>query len=702
MFDNVDSNKKNIFFELFIVLGLIVISFLIAISAINTAKSQGIKPFFYQNFFEPAIMLTCGKGYKQSSNPPASLQNFLEQKTNSFSCADLPESLALTNINFYGIWYYYLASAAVTWKILGIISWTALDKLLAVFFSLTIIGSYGIFRLGMNRGIGFLGSLVFASSMMHQHYLLYFHDYIKVPFLFASIFILGLLVTKSFNARNLRLLITIFGLILGIGYGFRPDILIVLPLAIITVLFFLPENGWRKFLRNGSLILILLVSFLITASPSFNLNKNNENNNGSMLPHVIELGLANDFNQSLLMISSVYDLLPQYNDMASYGVGVSYGQRIMHISPVYASKEYDKAVGLAYLSTMKIFPADFLAMTYSSILRILELPFDSPYVYKIYCGVFLTLGACAVIALYNMRIAVYVVLFIIYFLGYPAIQFDPRHYFHLIFWNIWALGFLLTVAMQQICILFRNIVLHKVLIFNKIRNINYYACQNTIMRITGLFVGTLFILIMPLLLARYYQTLQVKNLIHAYKTAPNENLSITQSKTLDKKFSVFKIQWLPKEQQLILGDDNYSEMLMLTLGGQECKVSTLNPQVHYAGQKPGNLSFTTSFTFPSAQNKKGELFLPVYFLGKEFYPESIIVPSEQEKCIQNIARINSQNFYPLWIVLKLPDGFESQVLYKRITLKAQPQMPNNIKDFSPKDAWNFLKKISEAAVKTTA
>src|ERR1051325_11674491 len=58
-------------------------------------------------------------------------------------------------------------------------------------------------------------------------------------------------------------------------------------------------------------------------------------------------------------------------------------------------------------------------------------------------GLFIVLAAVFLIAAYSLRLGLFVIGFLLYFGGYPAVQFGNRHFFHLEFITWWALGFLL-------------------------------------------------------------------------------------------------------------------------------------------------------------------------------------------------------------------------------------------------------------------
>jgi hypothetical protein len=61
-------------------------------------------------------------------------------------------------------------------------------------------------------------------------------------------------------------------------------------------------------------------------------------------------------------------------------------------------------------------------------------------------GLAWVLGAVLVAVSADLRVGLFLLVFVLYFAGYPAIQFHPRHDFHLEFIPWWALGFVVWQA----------------------------------------------------------------------------------------------------------------------------------------------------------------------------------------------------------------------------------------------------------------
>src|SRR5262249_20105782 len=72
-----------------------------------TASGQ---PFYYQNYFEPAVMVACGRGYVVARPQVPAMVPFLWRQTDRFSCDSIPRDAPLGTQDIYqlGSWRYLL------------------------------------------------------------------------------------------------------------------------------------------------------------------------------------------------------------------------------------------------------------------------------------------------------------------------------------------------------------------------------------------------------------------------------------------------------------------------------------------------------------------------------------------------------------------------------------------------------------------
>src|SRR3989344_4213239 len=414
--------------EGFFIFVLFIVAFFVSLSY---SRSQHFAPLSqYQDSLEPAIYIACGKGFGGSPNSyPVVGKDFLSGKVDHFSCADMPvkQPISRTGIGVRD-WYYLVGAIGIFWKITGI-SWSSIPYLVSFLASLSIGISYVIFRMGLNRVFSFLASLGFLFSTIHLTHLNNLRDYSPTPFVLAIILVLFIVVSKPLNNFRLFLLSALLGGLVGVGYGFRGDLPITLPIIFISLLFFLPENSLLKMPRNIGLVIVVLITFFATAYPVLETFKNEHT--GNCLFHTAQQGLTEPFSQQLHVLPAFYDWGDQYSDSLAAGMGISHGMRNLKLTENdYCNYHYYLSTKDLYLSAVKTFPGDILTRLYGSVASIFK-----PH-RLILAGIFILL-----LSIYHLRLALWVLVCVLYFYGYPAIQFGKRHYFYLTFWFLFLYAF---------------------------------------------------------------------------------------------------------------------------------------------------------------------------------------------------------------------------------------------------------------------
>src|SRR6185436_18437007 len=194
---------------------------------------------------------------------------------------------------------------------------------------------------------------------------------------------------------------------------------------------------------------LCLAVFLATAWPIINVVYRS----GGCQWHTALLGLTTSFTSDLGVVNASYDYGDAYSDSAVYRMVSAYERRVHPGSPpvVFCSHEYDVVTAEYLLDIVRQFPADMLTRAYASVSGIARLPFKleysssplpglAPAVYAVRLAVmpFLTrsgplwiAAAILLVSLVSVRLALFLAFFLVYFGGYPVIQFSNRHYFHL-------------------------------------------------------------------------------------------------------------------------------------------------------------------------------------------------------------------------------------------------------------------------------
>jgi hypothetical protein len=628
----------------------------------NTSLEAGRQPIFYQEYFEPAVMMACGKGFVIARTQPPALTAFLFRRADRFSCDQIPADAQLGTQGLYqGVWRYLLTATSVAWRMLGI-SWSGLGPLFGVFFASTIAVGYGIFRLGMGRAMALTGAFALSVSTLHLLNLPHLRDYSKAPFTLALILIIGIVVTRRPTPRVLLGCAAAYGAVLGVGYGFRTDFLVNVP-VFLFVLFAFVEGGVRQHLalKSASAALCLAV-FMIVAWPVIS----TVYQKGGCQWHTALLGLTTDFTDALELEPARYDWGAPYLDEFVDRTVTSYGRRmhpgIGHIE--FCSHEYDNVSGQYLMEIARRFPADMLTRALASDVHIANLPFpwfDSPlpgFAPRLYAtrraaltalkgtGIVWVVAAIAMTATISARLAFFLGFFVFYFAGYPAIQFSNRHHFHLEFIAWWAFGFVLHHGVTAAVAAARR------------GQPDPGAPRPQWRQAAWVMSALVAASIVPLLALRGYQQLTLARFFDRYVQAAVDDLPLEPSAP-----GVMRPVTLTPAADARTGET----FLVVTLNAWQCGEK---PSVTFRYDKAfpiENFSRTISLSRRSPLPEPTYIFMPVYnhFVGVEF---SDVHPG----CVGTVARVRDLTPFTLLLPSVLPPRWDREPLYQRF--KALPML----------------------------
>ena len=613
----------------------------------NAWIASGGQPSFYQNYFEPAVMVACGKGFVVSQVPrPQALEDFLNRRRDAMACSDLPANLPVGRRGlFTGAWIYLQTTVGWAWRVLGI-SWSRMGPLFGLLFGVVIALAYGIFRLGMGRAAALVGALGLATSCIHLENLPHLRDYAKAPFTLALVLILGILVARPVRRGPLLALAVAYGAVLGIGYGFRTDFLINVPVFLIVVFAFLDGGVGKNLVLKAAASLVCLATFAAVSWPVTSAVYQE----GGCQWHVALLGMQSPFDDSLHLAPAPYEFGYAYSDPYVIATVQGFAHRTQPAGapiPHYCSHEYDVQSGRLLKTIVTTFPGDFVARAYASVLQVAELPFLSwasplngwaaglfdwrravleP---KIGWGVYAQAAALLIAAGWSLRLGFFLAFFVAYFGGYPAVQFQERHHFHLEFMTWWALGFVVHQTAVAIWSLKRGLPPVAALVGGFGRSI--VVALSAIALTTGVLAG-----------ARRYQKQQARQLLGAYIAAPK----------------------LPLEAGNVLPtatSRNWPQYLEIDLNEASCPPRPAVTFRYTPDPLSGDLSRTITIGRRARAPGLTRVLLPVFegFKGVE-------LPDTQSGCTVGAYRFAEPLTIPLLLGATLRPNWNDQPLYQRL------------------------------------
>lgn len=639
---------------------MLLVGFLLSFAVVKIYRANGREPRFYQENFGPAVMMTCGYGFTAppfGSSPP-SLFKFLHREVNTFACSDLPTPMPTEVVSWNGTWYYLYSTTSLVWRVTGI-SWTALDGLAATFGAFTLAALYGLFRLVSTRRIATAAALIVMLTPAHLDQLPMLRDYSKGPFVLLSVLTLAWLVMRPLSVRATIMLALVFGSIVGLGYGFRSDLVVMVPFGVAIILFFLPGSLREHWHRNVAAAVAAALAFVVIGYPPLKGQQT-----GGCQFHYSLLGLTTPLVNSMNLESPIYAFGDHFLDtFVDLKVG-DYANRVMaQPVPNLCAPEYDLASADMFFKIVRTFPADLVVHAYGSVVTILKAGLAAPHIERLVGGIplaasvasrldqvlawFSWLGpvvavaAIAVASGSSPRLGLALTAFVLFLCGYPAIEFESRHWFHLRFIPLWALLVVIGAWMDQGRVAFGPAARRGAI---------------TVIAIVAVLAAALAVI-------RLYQRGPAETLIASYLSAPVEAVTFTAADD-----STRTIDWRPLDYGPTPGHRS-SDMLVVTVAARGCGEGDVPVRFKY---ETDGLGHDISSTVAVHRDRNGSaptrVFFPVFSQGHLDHTylrfSAIDTLGRSADCIQAVERFADRGALPLWIQAQAPPDWRDRPLYQ--------------------------------------
>jgi len=435
--------------------------------------------FFYQSFTPEIVYYACGYGLRHPGTIPPKLLAFLMQETSSFDCRDLvPAGQLGPSGLFVQLQIYFSMIVAWVWR-LSSVSYHNLWVLVCSLTALYAVGCFVLLRQFLERTSAAVGALFLTLSPVALPLIIMLRDFAKAPFfVWATIFLIEAIRAK--DLRGLSVYGGASGIIIGFGSGFRADLLIMLPIGLVTLLLaFEPRLFARRLVAAG----IFLVCTLILAYPVLSVAK------GGTFGSVIIQGMSDPFRSYLKMTPAPYSFGPRYSDeLVLSSIAADEGRdRLDWVenegAPVYEVSQATTESSRNWMRFAPFFVADFIAQASKSAAWIVGFPAmltsdrlpDPGYpvmvgpgislvfkgVYKLFAHEWMPWLCILGLVLLFWRIwsrsrleALGISFLFGTLLTYPVVQFSVRHVFHLEF--VWLLSLLTIVELRLFAVSLRS------------------------------------------------------------------------------------------------------------------------------------------------------------------------------------------------------------------------------------------------------
>jgi hypothetical protein len=660
----------------YLTLALLVLGFAIGSIYIRTFLRAGGVNDFGQPEFAAAVAQACGKGFVDPGyDATPGLGPFLTRKVDTFSCGEFPATLPPQRPNLtQGLYRYLMSTVALVWRVRGV-SWWALWPLFGLVYGCTLATAFGLFRLGMGRAVAFAMSIMLAVSAIHVGYIPYLRDYAKAPFILGLMLLMARLAMGPLQPRRVLAWAAAFGALLGIGFGFRNDLLISVPPFAAVVLLCLPGRAWAQLRLKLAALALAALTFTIVAWPILTAYRE-----GSNTGHVALLGLMTPFDKPLGVEGSLYDWGHTYLDGFASVTVKSYSARVHGRFVEYLSPEYDRAMVEYILQIVRQWPADIVTRAYGSVLKTLDMPFSvgvytNPTPWGIASGpvnqvylwqqgvlrVFLGRGALVaslallIIGGQSVFAAMTLLLFLLYYAGYPAIQFHIRHFFHLEFIGWWAIGFVLQRLWQVASAFGRRWAAGAPVVDRPQWTAAFARAAAFAAAASVLTVGSLATL-------RAYQAPHVREMLKTYEAGSLVALQTAAEPRGDRTLLTVPALWAGRDAR-----EPVSTRYVVAQFAPACPAAVLPVTFRYRTEGDASdfsRALSLSLISPGAPTR---VWFPAYYNGEWSHFVGVEVPLGYERCLESIGYVADLTRYPLLIGLTLPPDWEHATLFQTLT-----------------------------------
>jgi hypothetical protein len=491
-------------------------------------------------------------------------------------------------------------------------------------------------------------ALLWLTSPAHLFFLTALRDYSKAPFFVLTILFIGMIVLRPLSARGLIALSMLLGAALGIGFGFRTDVMVNLAPFVVTVVFLSPGGMLRALPTKFTAVAACLAAFWICARPVV---MNYRWGNAGW--HLVLLGTTDPFDRNLGVSPSIYSFGNAYSDDLIPAIVKTYAWRVQpdHVTdPGWFDPEYEKMTRQYFFELARTFPADFVTRSWASVIKVLNLPFSirfgrvpvgvsSPMLARAFGvrswvltkaeGITPALLCVLIVALatHSPRYAVALTTLVLFFAAYPVLQYDGRHVFHLELLALWidALAFWWLISHAQD-------IRRRLFEPGAIRRMSLTAAAMAV-----------FVFI-PIAVLRVYQTPRVHAVLDDYVRAPRRDMEVSTTKVSATTARLEIDQpGLPSK----LHTPIEVEMLAVQVDGDAlaCRSGTVDLMVRYLQRDNSSREdFSHVVRVPAAGGAAtpSVAYLPVYvFAHNNPYVRfaGIDVPTEQGVCISRVSRL---------------------------------------------------------------
>ena len=582
---------------------------------------------------------------------------FLDRKIAYFPCETL-KGIPLLEVGITWDLQKYFHLALSSWfrivgpTIDGFISFQSIS------FAITSALAFLIFRLGIGRLISLAcaAAIIFSSSHLAIAGLPI--EYSKAPWVLGVVLLSATIVLRDSNRKSLGWVALALGVVAGVGIGFKPDVIAVMPMAILTPLLFVGALKGGELARKATTTLLVVVGVAIGGGAM--LYQNFLAPTGSLLP-VQVLGGQDWQTESLHAASPLYDYGITWDDSYVTWMINSYGQRVLGKTTIsgFFSKEMQDVANHLVLDLWTTLPGDLVLRDFAATIRVLRL--NGLSILVALAGLFAVF--CA-----NRRHGWFAVFVTVYLSAYVSLVFQLRHIFHLQFISWWLAG----VAVQAVVLaggpIWRTLCDDgAALAWTEVRGRWLMPALTAAFCLAVIVAGAWLVLTA----ARGYQQARMIQLVEHYQLAPRvvRTVTSTTSSTGDVLMRIDGLSLTDRESgpETVASDYVAVSFTCRAPGAIHVKSRYLPPVVDWS-------NWNREFSLACGQaGDAATLMMPVYQYGNDYRFDGLVMSQSDAAAVASVSTVPSESGIRLWLDLLVPSDWRTQRWFE--VMKSPMAMP---------------------------
>ena len=582
---------------------------------------------------------------------------FLDRKLAYFPC-DALKGIPVVEVGIPWDLQRYFHLALSTWfrlvgpTVEGFISFQSIS------FAITSVLAFLIFRLGMGRVLSLACAAAIIFSPTHLVIAGLPIEYSKAPWVLAVVLLSAMIVLRDSSRRSVWGLALALGIVAGVGIGFKPDVIAVIPMAVLTPALFVGSFKGQDLRRKAVASLLVVAGVAIGGGAM--LRQNFLSPSGSLLP-VQVLGGQDWQTESIHAASPLYDYGITFDDSYVTWMINSYGHRVLGKTAIsgFYSKEMQEVASQQVLDLWRTFPGDLVLRDFAATIRVLQMNG---------LGVLAALAGFFVVFCANRRHGWFAVFATVYLAAYVSLVFQFRHIFHLQFISWWLAG----VAVQAVVVV--GLPMARMLCDEGVAFTWTDARRRWLQPVIGAtlclaaIVGGAWLVLTA---ARTYQHVRMVELVEYYQRAPRVARRVTTSTSITGDV-LLRVEGLSLRDRDGGPDTVASDYVAVNF---KCRApGAIHVRSKYLPPTNDWSNWNRDFSLTCGQaGDDATLLMPVYQYGDNYRFDGFVLNAVDAAAVASVSTVPSDPGIRLWLDLLLPNDWRTRRWFE--TMKTPIPLP---------------------------